>query len=218
MHAALPLLAVWLMLLPAGQAFAQAPERLSREQALAALVASAREQRLQGAVRLAEVGLMSDVPVLLGSLRDPDETVRSIAENSIWTIWSHSGDARIDELYKKGVALMEESRTDEAIELFSRIIHDRPGFAEGWNKRATLYFLAGEYRKSLKDCAEVIKRNPYHFGALSGQGQIYLELEEYEKALDYFRRALNVNPNLEKVERSIEVLERVIEERRRRMI
>jgi len=94
----------------------------------------------------------------------------------------------------------------------------KPDFAEGWNKRATLYFLAGELRKSLADCDEVMKRNPYHFGALSGYALIYIRLEYYDRALEYSRRALEVNPNMDAVRRNVELLERLLEQRRNRMI
>ena len=70
-----------------------------------------------------------------------------------------------------------------------------------------MYFLAGELRKSIADCDEVLKRNPGHFGALSGLGQIYLQLDDQEKALAWFRRALEVNPNLLSVEMTIRMLE-----------
>ena len=65
----------------------------------------------------------------------------------------------------------------------------------------------GEYEKSLADCDEVLKRNPSHFGVLSGYGQIYLQLNQPERALSYFERALAVNPNMEQVERVIEELQ-----------
>jgi len=87
------------------------------------------------------------------------------------------------------------------------VIELKPEFAEGWNKRATVYFLAGQYQRSLADCDQVIRRNPAHFGALSGYGQIYLHLGQPDKALEYFRRALAVNPNLDGVRSTIEALE-----------
>src|SRR5205823_6190534 len=82
----------------------------------------------------------------------------------------------------------------------------RPEFAEGWNKRATVYYLLGEYAKSLADCDEVLKRNPYHFGALSGYGMIYLQLDQPTRALEYFERALAVNPNLSSVQEAADKL------------
>ena len=83
-------------------------------------------------------------------------------------------------------------------------------FTEGWNKRATLYFLVGDLRKSLADCDEVMKRNPYHFGALAGYAQIYVRLEYYDRALEYSRRALKVNPNMDGVRRNIDLIEHLL--------
>ena len=105
-----------------------------------------------------------------------------------------------------------------AIATFALVIKRQPSFAEGWNKRATAYYLAGDYKKSLADCDEVIKRNPQHFGALSGYGQIYLRLEEPDKALDYFKRALAVNPNMSGAEINIRAIEELLREKRRKMI
>jgi tetratricopeptide (TPR) repeat protein len=95
------------------------------------------------------------------------------------------------------------------------VIELAPEFAEGWNKRATLYFLVGDLERSLKDCDEVIRRNPHHFGVLAGYGQIYAQLGEYEKALAYFKRALAVNPNLDGVEFQVRLLEGVIAARKK---
>ena len=204
-------------LVPAMPAAAE-PERPSRTAALAALKKSDAEERRRGARGLAIVGRMEDAPKLIAALRDADERVRTVAEQALWAVWSRSGDARADELFSKGVAEMSEQRFPEAIATFTRVIELKPDFAEGWNKRATAYFLAGEYRRSLKDCDEVMKRNPQHFGVLSGYGQIYLRLDQPEKALEYFRRALAVNPNLESVQRLAEKLDSMIVQRRQRSI
>src|SRR5439155_1378225 len=178
------------------------PERPSRTAALAALKKSDAEERRRGARGLAIVGRMEDAPKLITALRDADERVRAVAEQALWAVWSRSGNARVDDLLSRGVAEMGEQRFPEAIATFTRIIELKPGFAEGWNKRATAYFLAGEFRRSLMDCDEVIKRNPQHFGVLSGYGQIYLRLDQPEKALEYFRRALAVNPAPDRAESS----------------
>ena len=204
-------------LVPAMPAAAE-PERPSRAEALAALRKPDAEERRRGALGLAIVGRMEDAPALIAALRDADEGVRAVAEQALWAVWSRSGDARVDELFAQGLAQMGEQRLPAAIATFTRIIELKPGFAEGWNKRATAYFLAGEYRRSLKDCDEVIKRNPQHFGVLSGYGQIYLHLDQPEKALEFFRRALEVNPNLEGVQGLAERLDSMIVRRRQRSI
>lgn len=204
-------------LVPAMPAAAE-PDRPSRTQALAALKRTDADERRRGALGLAIVGRMEDAPTLIIALRDTDERVRVVAEQALWAVWSRSGDARVDELFARGVAQMGEQRLPEAIATFTRVIELKPDFAEGWNKRATAYFLAGEFRRSLKDCGEVVKRNPQHFGVLSGYGQIYLELDQPEKALEHFRRALEVNPNLEGVQGLAERLDSMIVRRRQRSI
>ena len=126
------------------------------------------------------------------------------------------GDEAVDALLAKGIEEMRAGRFEESTATFSDVIRRKPDFAEGWNKRATVLFLAGEFRRSLADCDEVIKRNPLHFGALAGYGQIYFQLEQYEKALEYWKRALEVNPNLVGVQESIEATEQLMAQRRKR--
>jgi tetratricopeptide (TPR) repeat protein len=190
----------------------------TRDQALAGLGQPAAPERRAAAVRLGEVGTMADMPALVKSLRDSDEGTRESAEQAMWQIWARSGNAEVDRLYHKGVEQMSAGDLDEAIATFSRIIARKPDFAEGWNKRATLYYLTGDMRKSLADCDEVMKRNPYHFGALSGYALIYIRLERYERALDFSRRALEVNPNLDSVRENVRQLEHLLEQRRGRSI
>src|SRR3989454_1773011 len=137
---------------------------------------------------------MEDIPRLARALRDADPLVRTFAESALWRVWSRSGDAEVDRLLALGVEQMQARDGEAAVETFTRVIARRPEFAEGWNKRATVYYLLGEYARSLADCDEVMKRNPYHFGALSGYGMIYLQLGEPEKALLYMDRRAGGQP------------------------
>ncbi len=205
--------ALGLLLLAASPVLAL--QALTREQALEALAKNDVEARRQGATWLGEKGSMSDVVALVGALRDPDEVVRALAEHSLWEVWSRSGDADVDSLFQIGIEQMNQRDAAAAIATFSEIIRKKPEFAEGWNKRATIYYLVGEYEKSLADCEEVVKRNSVHFGALSGFGMIYLQLGKPDKALEYFQRALQVNPNLAQVEATVEQLKRLLIERRK---
>jgi tetratricopeptide (TPR) repeat protein len=204
-----------LALILVAAAGAQSEVPLTREQALADIRKPDVEGRRQAAAWLGELGTMADAPVLLAALRDPDDVVRALAEHSVWQVWSRSGDPQVDALFQIGVEQMQRGAGAAAIETFSQVISRKPDFAEGWNKRATVYFLMGEDEKSLKDCDEVIKRNPSHFGALAGYGQIYLRLDQPERALEYFQRALKVNPNLAGVEAAIEALQRTLIEKRK---
>jgi tetratricopeptide (TPR) repeat protein len=192
------------------------PAPPSRTEALADLEHAQTERRAEAVVWIANHGGLDDQALLLKRLRDESPFVRSYAEQGLWLLWSRSGDAGIDRLMARGVEEMQSGQHATAAATFTEVIRRRPGFAEGWNKRATVLFLAGDYRKSLADCDEVIKRNPFHFGALSGYGQIYFQLEQYERALEYWRRALEVNPNMTGVEINIRGAEELLKQKRGR--
>jgi tetratricopeptide (TPR) repeat protein len=194
-------------------AFPEPPK--TRVEALSALNSSDAATRAEAVVWLANRGAMADAPLLHERLRDESAFVRGFAEQGLWLLWSRSGDAEVDRLMARGTEEMQAGRYAEAALVFTGIIETKPEFAEAWNRRATVYYLAGEYRKSIADCDEVLKRNPGHFGALSGLGQIYLQLEDYEKALAWFRRALEVNPNMLGVEINIKGIEELLARKRR---
>jgi tetratricopeptide (TPR) repeat protein len=196
-------------------ASAQDRSPLTREQALADIKKPDLETRRRATAWLGEVGVIADAPVLIGALSDADEVVRTLAEHSVWQVWGRSGDAEADALLQIGIEQMNRGDGPAAVETFTKAIQRKPDFAEAWNKRATVYFLMGEHEKSLKDCDEVMKRNPAHFGALAGYGQIYLQLDQPERALTYFRRALRVNPNMRGVQQVIPELEQLLTERRK---
>jgi tetratricopeptide (TPR) repeat protein len=193
-------------------------EQWTRTQALAALVQPDPAERLAGVERLAEIGSMADADRVLDRLGDSDPRVRLAAQASIWQIWNRSGDPEIDKLFAQGVQQMQAAALDDALTTFNEIVSRKPDFAEGWNKRATIYFLRGQYEKSLADCDEVFKRNAQHFGALSGAGQIHLQLGNPRRALEFFRRAVEVNPNLDEAAQMIPLLEQHLRKLERRSI
>ena len=188
---------------------------LTREQSLKALDHPEAAQRIEAVERLGAIGRMADADALMPRLDDDDDDVRAAATDAIWQIWSRSGDAAIDRLFARGVEHMHQQAFDDALKVFDEIVRRKPAFAEGWNKRATVYFLLGQNERSLLDCDEVLKRNPKHFGALSGAGQIHLRLGHFQQALDYFQRALQVNPNLDGIRQAIPLIEHKLREKER---
>ena len=182
----------------------------TRAQALQSLAQPDPAARLAAVERLAEIGRMEDAERVLDRLADDDPKVRAGASAAAWRIWGRSGDPAIDKLFGRGVEQMQAADLEDALTTFSAIVRRKPAFAEGWNKRATILFLLGRYEESLKDCDQVLKRNPRHFGALSGAGQIHLQLGNAELALDFLRRALAVNPNLEGAAQIVPVLEDLV--------
>ncbi|HVY04369.1 MAG TPA: tetratricopeptide repeat protein [Burkholderiales bacterium] len=211
-------LAIGMAISPAGADAAKSDRQEARKAALAHLESRDAEERMEGCTALAEVGRPSDLQPLQVHLEDEDERVRAVAEAAIWAIWSRSGDPEVDSLFQRGMAMMRDGQLESAIEVFTQVITRKPDFTEAWNKRATLYFLLGDDELSLKDCDEVLKRNPQHFGVLAGYGQIYLRKGDLQRALEYFERALAINPNMPGVEASIESLREILVKRSRRYI
>ena len=189
------------------------------DKALADLRRADDAELRRAAVRaLADTGVMADLPAMAQALRDSDPQVRALTESAMWEVWSRSGDAETDALFARGVEQLPVRELNEAVQTFTRVIARRADFAEEWNKRATAYFVLGEYQKSLADCDQVLARNPYHWGALSGYGMIYVELDQPGRAVEYFEKALAVNPNLTSVQQALETLKALLLQRRREMI
>lgn len=189
---------------------------LNRQQALQALNHADPLRRLEGMVRLADIGTAADADALMPRLQDRDPTLRQAALAIIWRLWGRSGDAAIDKLYEQGMGLMQSGNLPRAVAVFSGIISQRPAFAEAWNKRATLYYMLNQYDLSMKDCDEVLKRIPNHFGALSGYAQMLAERDQPERALDLLERAYRVNPNSGNAEPLMDDLRRQIEAKRKK--
>lgn len=130
----------------------------------------------------------------------------------IWRRWLKFGDKKVADLMETGITHMSDGKLDKALDVFTRITEIAPNFAEGWNKRATAYYLKGDFESSLEDVGKTLSLEPRHFGALSGQGLIYLQNGDHLTAMAWFRKALSVNPFLSDVQRNIEVLERQVRE------
>jgi tetratricopeptide (TPR) repeat protein len=128
-------------------------------------------------------------------------------ETEIWIEWSKSGSPAMDLLLQRGRDALELGDTTAAIAHFTAIIDHSPDFAEGWNARATAYYQAGDYGPSVADIAQVLQRNPRHFGALTGLATILEETGRPERALEVYKAALAIHPHLTGVTEAVARLE-----------
>lgn len=128
-------------------------------------------------------------------------------ESEIWIEWSKSGSPAMDLLLQRGRDAMSLGDNQAAIDHFTAIIDHSPDFAEAWNARATAYFNAGEFGPSVADIGHVLTLNPRHFGALSGLGMILEDTGNIAGALEVYKAALKIHPNLEGVKDAKERLE-----------
>lgn len=141
-------------------------------------------------------------------LADPDYAGWQRAQSDIERAWSRSGSAAMDLLLKRGTAALDEGDLPAAITHLSALTDHAPDFPEGWNARATAYFMAGQFGPSAADIARVLALEPRHWGALAGLGMILNEMEDKQRALAAFRASFALNPHQQDVKDAIERLEK----------
>src|SRR3954462_3411170 len=151
---------------------------------------------------------------LFGALKAaPDETSAKHVEARIWAFWLQTPSDTAALLMMRAKAAMEAQQMDVAQKLLDSLVKLRPDYIEAWNRRATLYYLRYDYARSLQDIAQVLVREPRHFGALAGLGMIMQDIGDEKRALDAFRKALAVNPHLEKVPELVKTMTEKVEGR-----
>jgi tetratricopeptide (TPR) repeat protein len=151
---------------------------------------------------------------LFGALKAaPDEASAKHVEARIWAIWLQTPSDTAALLMMRAKAAMDAQQTDVALKLLDAVIKLRPDYVEAWNRRATLYYLRNDYTRSLSDIEQVLIREPRHFGALAGLGMIMQDIGDEKRALEAFRKALAVNPHLEKVPDLVKSLTEKVEGR-----
>ena len=143
----------------------------------------------------------------------PDAEIAKQVENRIWAIWLASGSDTADLLMSRAKAAIEGKDARLAIQLLGSIIEIKPDYIEAWNRRATLFFATKDYGRAMADIQEVLKREPRHFGALAGLGMILEEVGENKQALEAYRKALAVNPHMQKIPEQVKALSEKVEGR-----
>lgn len=144
------------------------------------------------------------------ALVDKDRGVRLLAENGIRALWCRIGNRKHRKRLDAIIAMNDERRFHDAIDEATRLIEQAPWLAEGWNQRALALFSIGRFAESIRDCQQTLEINPFHFGAATGMGQSHLQLKNRTAALECFRRALKLNPNLEGVRAHVLYLQRTL--------
>jgi tetratricopeptide (TPR) repeat protein len=143
----------------------------------------------------------------------PDEATAKQIEQRIWALWFVSPSDTANLLMTRVRTAVEAKDLDLAMQLLDAIVAIKPEYVEAWNRRATIHFMRNEYGKSLADIREVLKREPRHFGALSGLGLILQELGDDRRALDVYRRAVEVYPKINRIPDLVKTLQEKVEGR-----
>ena len=204
------LLSAVVLALPAPMAFAQtvAPPNPPHGQAIEPMQPPKNLPRPQRGDRT------RNLDFLFGALKAaPDAESAKQVENRIWALWLASGSDTANLLMTRAKTAIDANDLDLAIELLDAIIKIKPDYIEAWNRRATIHYMRKEFGQSLEDIHQVLKLEPRHFGAMSGLGMILQEFGDERHALDVFRRALEINPHLPKIDEMVKSLSEKVEGR-----
>jgi tetratricopeptide (TPR) repeat protein len=157
---------------------------------------------------------LHNLDFLFGALKvAPDDVTAKAIEERIWAVWTLSRSDTANLLMTRVKTAIEQKDTDLAIELLNAIVKIKPDYVEAWNRRATIYYMKKDYGRSLADIREVLRREPRHFGALSGMGLILQDIGDDKQALEVYRRALAVYPRLQRIPDLVKTLQEKVEGR-----
>ena len=143
----------------------------------------------------------------------PDDASAKAIEDRIWAVWVSSGSDTCNLLMSRVKAATENKDYDLAIKLLDSVIALKPGYVEAWNRRATVYYLKQDYGHAIADIAEVLAKEPRHFGALSGLGLMLQDIGDDKHALEAFRKALAIDPHLDNLPETVKTLSEKVEGR-----
>ena len=136
----------------------------------------------------------------------------SSIELQIWTIWMEHHNPKVKNLIFLGIAAMNNQQYGKALEHFRMLTAIEPDFAEGWNKRATVFYLMGRFKESENNVLRTLKLEPRHFGALSGQGLVRMALGDWSGAISALEAGLTVHPHMSGVKRNLKYVRKKLKE------
>ena len=137
----------------------------------------------------------TDVEILLDKLSKTSKNEAIQIRTEIWNVWLSHRKSSIGNLTRQAMNYFSAGELPEAEKAFSNLITVDPSFVEGWNKRATIRYMRGDFEGSLDDIREVLMRQPRHFGAISGKGMILFQKQNYEDALKVYSELLKLDPH-----------------------
>ena len=171
--------------------------RSDRQQALEQLKDFDASVRRSAVARLADTGMIEDVPRMLRLLRDDDPAVRSMADQAITGLWLRMDNLSAKRLFVKATVEMQNGNAKGAIGFLDSVIEAEPLFSEAWNKRGDAWLNMGDIDRALADYEVALQVNPYHYGVMQSCASIWMERSNARNAYNYLSQAMAINPNLD---------------------
>tara|TARA_B100000035_G_scaffold306844_1_gene309374 strand:- start:42 stop:590 length:549 start_codon:yes stop_codon:yes gene_type:complete len=150
---------------------------------------------------------------LFQELKNTNSNLVFQTEQKIWKLWStHPTNNKLTARLEEGSQFVRDQNYLKAIEVFTEVINLDKNWAEAWNKRATVFYLIGEFQDSQNDIDKVLALEKRHFGALAGQGLVNIQLKNYEKAIKSYEQAQEIYPAMKSPKIMIKQIEELIKE------
>jgi tetratricopeptide (TPR) repeat protein len=182
--------------------------------AVPATAQSAKRSEQAAKPPVSRIDRSRNLDFLFGALKlAPDETTAKAIEERIWSVWTASRSDTANLVMTRVKTAIEAKDLDLAVTLLDGIVKIRPDYIEGWNRRATIFYMKKDYGRAIADIRQVLKREPRHFGALAGLGLILQDIGDDKQALTVYRRALEVYPRMERIPDLVKTLQEKIEGR-----
>lgn len=155
--------------------------------------------------------LLDDLYAHLATAAD-EETAKPFAD-TIERVWLTSGSDTVATLMERAMQAAGHQRNDLALQLLSAVVDLAPDYAEGWNRRAYVFYTEGDYERSLGDLRRVLALDPNHYKALDGLGQIMRQLDRKAQALQAYEKLQMVHPYWPNIQTTVEELRREVQGR-----
>ena len=155
----------------------------------------------------------SELDQLFNELKIDNTDLTYETEQKIWKIWStHPTNQKLTNRLNEGTVFVRSRKLTKAVKIYTEVIEKDPKWAEAWNKRATVLYMMGEYKKSQEDIDKVLELEKRHFGALAGQGLVNIKLENYEKAIESYERAKEIYTSMKSPKIMIKKIQELIKQ------
>jgi len=156
---------------------------------------------------LSLTGTMADSAAVSLFLPHQDDDIADLAERTMWAIWFRAGDQDANTLLQRAIELLDQNKTNQALDLLTELIKHNPAFAEAYNQRAIAYHLKGDYVKAIDDCKEALRLNEHHFCAMADLGHGYASLGQFQQALQAYQGSLKLHPRQRGVRQTMEAIQ-----------
>jgi tetratricopeptide (TPR) repeat protein len=156
------------------------------------LVTGDKQQKLRAASVLAEVSAEDQ---LLRALKQENATTHEMARRGVEHVWFYAAGRDAYDRMQAAYRAEERGECAQALEVLDQLVARYPHYAEAWNRRASVLWQMGEFRKSMTDCERALRLNPNHYGALQGKGVCLLKMGEVSEACQALRAALKISPH-----------------------